>query len=128
MINSPSIRQLSQREPSWLEAEVANILVCAEFNVGTGVGAAFFIDVRGGSREVLACGEEACSREEELGAEIANTVAGGESKVGTGGGAVFFVDVCGVWACSREESTDVPEGCVRHPLAYPLLSVPICSE
>jgi hypothetical protein len=112
MINSPSIRQLSRREPSWHKAEVANILVCAEFNVGTGVGAAFFVDVCGGSREVLACGEEACSREEELGAEIANTVVGGESKVGTGGGAAFFVDVC-VWACSREESTDVPEGCVR---------------
>ena len=30
-------------------------------------GAAFFVDVCGVWREVLACGEEACSREEELG-------------------------------------------------------------
>jgi hypothetical protein len=59
-IDSPSIRQLSRREPSWLETEVANIVVGAESNVGMAV---FFVDVRGGWREVLA---EACSGEEEL--------------------------------------------------------------
>jgi len=43
------------------------MVVGAESNVGTGGGAAFVVDVCSGWREVLACGEEACSREEELG-------------------------------------------------------------
>jgi hypothetical protein len=85
MMNSPSIRQLSRREPSWLGIEVADIVVGAESTVGTGGGAAFSADVRCVWKEVLACEEEACSREEELGAEVANTVVDGKSKVETGG-------------------------------------------
>ena len=57
--------------------------------------------------QVLACGDEACSREEELWAEVENTVVGGESKVVTGG--VAFVcgvrregPACGEEVCSRE--------------------------
>ena len=87
--------------------EVANIGVGVESKLGTGGGAASFVDVRGGWREVLACGEEACSREEELWAEVANTVVGDESKVVTGG--VAFVcgirregSACGEEVCSRE--------------------------
>jgi hypothetical protein len=71
---------------------VANIGVGAESKLGTGGGAASFVDVRGGWREVLACGEEACSREEELWAEVGNTVVGGESKVVTGGVAFVCSD------------------------------------
>lgn len=62
-IDSPSIRQLSRREPSWVETEVATIAVGAESIVGTGGVAAFFADV---CCKVLACGEEACSREKAV--------------------------------------------------------------
>jgi hypothetical protein len=66
-MDSPSIRQLSRQEPSWLGIEVADIVVGAESTVGTGGGAA---DVRCVWKEVLACEEEACSREEELGLAV----------------------------------------------------------
>jgi hypothetical protein len=45
-------------------------VVGAESTVGTGGGAAFSADVRCVWKEVLACEEEACSREEELGLAV----------------------------------------------------------
>jgi len=69
-IDSPSIRQLSRREPSWLETEVANMVVGAESNVGNGGGAAVCRRCVRRLEEVLACGEEACSREESSGWKV----------------------------------------------------------
>ena len=56
-VNSPSIRQLSRREWSWLGTEVTDIVVGAKSKVGIGGGDAFFVDVHRVLREV----------EEELG-------------------------------------------------------------
>jgi hypothetical protein len=70
------MRQRSRRYSSGL----SGIAVGAEQEVGTGGGVASLVDVGGVRRGVMACGEEACSREEEPGwamAVIGSDVPGG---------------------------------------------------
>jgi hypothetical protein len=70
------MRQRSRRYSSGL----SGIAVGAEQEVGTGGGVASLVDVGGVRRGVMACGEEACSREEEPGwamAVVGSDVPGG---------------------------------------------------